>query len=247
MSPKISVIGVITISLFGSKGHKSKHSVSSYSDYNRNYIFDVEKNGKSDKVEEVIENAQKEFFDWLDVITVALVLVVLVFTFVFRVATIDGNSMLNTFHNGEKVVISNAFYTPKYGDVVVISRNYNSEPDKTEHNSQPIIKRVIATEGQTVSIDFQNGIVYVDGKQLVEKYTATPTNNPVDVKNAKELEKGVKVPENCVFVLGDNRNNSSDSRDSNLGNRGDGMVDTKFILGKVRLRIFPFSKFGGVA
>ena len=174
----------------------------------------------------------------LDVIVSAMIAVIILFAFVFRVPTIDGNSMNNTLFNGERVIISDLFYQPKYGDVVVISRNYTNDTDNIERYSMPIIKRVIATEGQTVDIDFENGIVYVDGKALTENYTKTPTNLSYDVKFP------VTVPENCVFVMGDNRNDSLDSRSSQIGKGG--MIDKRYILGKAFLRVFPFDKFGRI-
>ena len=174
----------------------------------------------------------------LDVIVSAMIAVIILFAFVFRVPTIDGNSMNNTLFDGERVIISDLFYQPKYGDVVVISRNYTNDTDNIERYSMPIIKRVIATEGQTVDIDFENGIVYVDGKALTENYTKTPTNLSYDVKFP------VTVPENCVFVMGDNRNDSLDSRSSQIGKGG--MIDKRYILGKAFLRVFPFDKFGRI-
>jgi len=184
-----------------------------------------------------------EFFDWMEIIITAMVTVILIFTLAFRVATIDGSSMVNTLHHGEKVLLCDLFYTPKNGDIVVISRNYNSDPDLTDRNSQPIIKRVIATEGQSVSIDFNLGVVYVDGEKLNENYTYTPTNNPIDFPTDGS---SVTVPKGCVFVLGENRNNSLVSRSKSIGNLGNGMVDTRYIIGRAVARIFPFSGFGGL-
>lgn len=182
-------------------------------------------------------NATKEAFEWIEVIVSALLVVVIVFTFVFRVATIVGDSMQNTFFEGQKVIITNWFYTPKAGDVVVVSRNAENNGEATNENG-PIIKRVIAVEGQQVDIDFMNGIVYVDGVALDEPYTKTPTNLKGDV------EFPVIVPEGHVFCLGDNRNESLDSRFSRIGDGG--MIDKRYILGKVTLRILPFKDFGKV-
>ena len=179
----------------------------------------------------------KEIFEWLEVIVCAFFVVVVIFTFVFRVATIVGDSMQNTFFEGQKVIITNWFYTPEQGDVVVVSRNAENSGAATKDNG-PIIKRVIATEGQQVNIDFMNGIVYVDGVALDEPYTKTPTNLKGDI------DFPVYVPEGHVFCLGDNRNESLDSRFSRIGN--DGMIDTRYILGKVALRILPLSEFGKV-
>lgn len=175
-----------------------------------------------------------ELFDWLEVIVTAMIAVVLIFSFVFRVATIDGDSMKNTLYNGEKVIITNFAYTPKVGDIVVISRNLNNSA--TEQSDLPIIKRIIATEGQTVDIDFVKGEVYVDGVR--EKYVNVPTNLKYDIVFP------VTVDEGCVFVLGDNRNDSLDSRASWIGNNG--MIDTRYILGHAVIRIFPFDKIGGL-
>ena len=179
---------------------------------------------------------KKDIFEWLEVIVTAMVAVVVVFTLVFKVVTIDGDSMRETLHNGDKVVISNLFYTPKRGDVVVISRNIDNSHD--QESQAPIIKRVIATEGDIVDIDFSTGIVYVDGVALDEPYTRTPTNLSYD------LVFPVKVDEGCVFVLGDNRNDSLDSRSSLIGNNG--MIDIRYILGKSIVRVFPFDQMGGL-
>lgn len=179
---------------------------------------------------------KRDVFEWLEVVVTAMVAVVVVFTLVFKVVTIDGGSMRETLHNGDRVVISNLFYTPKQKDVVVISRNIDNS---FEGESQaPIIKRVIATEGQIVNIDFSTGIVYVDDVALDEPYARTPTNLSYDIKFP------VKVDDGCVFVLGDNRNDSRDSRSSLIGNNG--MIDTRYILGKAILKVFPFGEIGGI-
>lgn len=181
-----------------------------------------------------------DLFDWLDVFVKAIIVVVILFTAVFKIATIDGDSMQNTVFEGEKVIISNLFYTPKQGDIVVVSRNYKNSADCYDRSSAPIIKRIIATEGQTVDIDFEKGIVYVDGKALDEPYTKTATNLHYDV------EFPITVQKNCVFLLGDNRNDSLDSRASWIGANGTGQVDKRYILGKVLTRIYPLNKIGSL-
>lgn len=180
-------------------------------------------------------SALLEIFDWVDSIIFSLVLIILLFTLVFRVVGIKGESMENTVLGGDKVVISNVFYTPKQGDIVVISRDYFNSLGQPIEGSEPIIKRVIATEGQTVDIDFESGVVYVDNVPLEEPYAKTPTNRQDDVQFPLTVE------EDCVFVLGDNRAVSKDSRDSSIG-----LVNERYVLGKVILRIYPFNRFGGL-
>ena len=180
-------------------------------------------------------SVKKEIFDWLEIVTAAIVAVVVIFTFVFRIATIEGSSMQNTLLNGQKVVITNWFYTPKVGDIVVVSRNADNSPS-SDNTKTPIIKRVIAVEHQTVDINFETGVVYVDGVALDEPYTKTPTNKNYDIQFP------VRVPEGHIFCLGDNRNDSLDSRSSLIGEMG--MIDTRYVLGRAHFRIFPFNKIG---
>lgn len=185
----------------------------------------------------------KDLFDWIDTIVIALVAVVIIFTFFFRIATIVGPSMQNTLYSGERIIISNLFYEPEYGDIVVISRNTDNSVGENETGSEPIIKRVIATEGQYVDIDFETGKVYVgpdlsNMTELDEPYTKTPTNRKWDVEFPLYVEEG------HIFVLGDNRNDSLDSRSSSIGEEG--LVDKRYILGKAIYRIWPFDTIGGL-
>lgn len=166
-------------------------------------------------------------FDWIQTIVTALVACILVFVFVGRTVGVIGPSMQQTLVEGDRLVISNLFYTPKYGDIVVLR--------KDTFKNEPIIKRVIATEGQTVDIDFDAGVVYVDGAALDEPYVNAPTYERED------FEGPVTVPEGCVFVMGDNRNRSTDSRYAAIG-----CVDVRYILGKAMFRITPLSKFGSI-
>ena len=119
---------------------------------------------------------------------------------------------------------------------MVVSRNVDNSLETV--SDEPIIKRVIALEGQKVDIDFALGVVYVDDKPLDEPYTKTPTNAQYD------LQFPMTVPEGCIFVLGDNRNESLDSRDSSIGNNG--MIDTRYVIGRAIFRIFPFDEIGKV-
>lgn len=176
-----------------------------------------------------------ELFDWLDAIIWAIVIVVIIFTFALRVVGIKGSSMENTLFEGDKVAITHMLYTPQRGDIVVISRNYSNDNTGTGEYAEPIIKRVIATEGQWVDIDFEEGIVYVDGVALEEPYTKMSTTVEHDVKFPLKVTKG------HVFVLGDNRDVSNDSRSTSIG-----LVDEKYILGKAFYRILPFQSMGGL-
>lgn len=179
--------------------------------------------------------AAGSIYEWLDVVIASVIAVVVIFTFVFRIAAIDGDSMKNTLFDKERVIISDLFYTPKQGDIVVISRN--TDNSAIENDAQkPIIKRVIATAGQTVDIDFAAGTVTVDGKVLQESYIREATHRQFDI------EFPVRVPENCIFVMGDNRNESLDSRSSQIGENG--MINTKYVLGHAVFRIYPFNRVG---
>lgn len=185
----------------------------------------------------------KDVIEWLEVISTAVIAVVVIFCFLFRVATIDGDSMLNTLYGGDslgrnadKVIITNLAYTPDNGDIVVISRNVENSVESQVTGQGPIIKRVIAVGGQTVNIDFDTGTVYVDGVALKEDYISSPTTNRADV------EFPLYVPEGYIFVLGDNRAESLDSRFSQIGENG--LVDTRYVLGHAIFRIFPFNKIG---
>lgn len=180
----------------------------------------------------------EEIFEWLDVLTTAIITVVIIFSLLFRVATISGPSMQNTLFTGDRVIISNLGYTPKRGDIVVISRNVNNSVEDAATSKEPIIKRVIAVGGQTVNIDFERGVVSVDGVELDEPYAKTPTTTKYDV------EFPLYVPEGYIFVLGDNRNESMDSRDSRIGEGG--LVDTRYVLGHAVFRIFPFNSIGSL-
>lgn len=166
-----------------------------------------------------------ELYEWAISLVTALVACILVFIFILHPVDVDGDSMNNTLYNGDKMIVSNLFYTPKQGDIVVFR--------KDEYKSEALVKRVIATEGQTVEIDFDKGIVYVDGKALDEPYTADYTYIPLDFSGIQT------VPEGCVFVMGDNRNRSTDSRKAEIG-----MVDTRLILGKAVFIMFPLDRIG---
>ena len=181
------------------------------------------------------KSAIATFYEYLETFCYALALMMVLFLFVFRYVTVDGPSMRETLQHEDKLIISNLFYTPKTGDIIVIN------PESHGVNEQPIIKRVIATEGQTVRIDYQNWEVYVDGVKLDEPYIeAMRTNSSMNQStNGYKYVQEVTVGEGKVFVMGDNRNNSSDSRDARYGEMG-----VNRILGRVIIRLSP--NFGRV-
>ncbi len=171
------------------------------------------------KDDPAVSQARMELYDWLQCIVSAVLCGILIFIFVGRVTGIDGKSMLNTLHDRDVVVMSNLFFTPHYGDIVIID---------SDAFDKPLVKRVIATAGQTIDINFDTGDVMIDGKVIAEDYIRQPTMRSLDFNGP------MTVPEGCVFVMGDNRNESTDSRSSQVG-----MIDTRNVLGKVLLLIIP--------
>lgn len=171
---------------------------------------------------------ENNLFEWYDSMVFALAAIVLVFVFLFRVITVSGYSMEPTLLWGDRVAVQSMLYTPKRGDVVVMDGYINY--------GDPLVKRIIAVGGDTLDIDFSTGTVTLNGEQLDEPYISAPTTLSYDV------DFPVVVPEGYVFVMGDNRPNSLDSRSSEVG-----FIDERDILGKVLLRIFPFDHLGLIA
>lgn len=168
---------------------------------------------------------RREVYDWIQCLITALIICVMIFVFFIRVIDVVGTSMLPTLQHGNKMLVSGFLYKPKYGDVVVFKAD-SYDPDKA------LVKRVIAVSGDDINIDFDKGIVYVNGEPIEEPYINELTKTKLDFIGPKE------VPEGCVFVMGDNRNASTDSRDSRIG-----MVDSRLILGKVYFVLFPLDDF----
>lgn len=174
------------------------------------------------------QKAAVRLYGWMQALVSALLLVLLIFLFAVKIIGIEGSSMLPTLRNGDYVLATAGLLSPpKQGDVVVLRKN--------SFMSDPIVKRVIATAGQTVDINFETGAVRVDGKLLNEPYILEKTKTMYDVSFP------VKVPEGCIFVLGDNRNRSTDSRYSGVG-----MVDDRYILGKVLMILAPPGRIGAI-
>lgn len=179
-----------------------------------------------------------EVYEWIDSAVITVMVILLAFTFLFRQVRIEGNSMWPTLQNGERVIVSDVFYTPEYGDIVVISSEV--------YDDIPIIKRVIATEGQWV--DIHDGKVFVGkslenmkevGSEFVGDILTEVSVGSVDAYGVQKYP--LQVPENHVFVLGDNRSVSLDSRTAVVG-----LIDQRQILGKALYRVFPFDNIGSI-
>ena len=189
---------------------------------------------QSEKSNEEKQSVIAEIFDYYELCIFSICAVIVIFSFFIRLCRVDGQSMEDTLHNNEMLLVTDVFYTPERGDVIVFHQTGGQNKDIYSFSlNEPIVKRVIATAGQTVNIDFENGIVYVDGEALSESYIKEPT-----YYNSGAFEYPVTVPEGYVFVMGDNRNNSTDSRDPHVG-----FVKKDDVLGKAVLRFYPFEKF----
>lgn len=171
---------------------------------------------------------KQEIFEWIKAIVISFAVVFLIFGVLIRVVTVDGVSMEPTLHNNDRLVISKLFYTPEQGDIVVLSKE--SGLDKA------LIKRVVATAGQTLDIG-EDGSVYVNGLPLDEPYI----KEKIAANMHGQHDYPVVVPQGHVFVMGDNRNDSTDSRFAVLS-----FIDEKNIMGRVILRLYPLNKIGTV-
>ena len=177
-------------------------------------------------MDDIMEKESREdqnWYSWLRTLVCVVLATVLVFTLVVRIVRVEKQSMRETLQNGDILLTVNRHLAGelKAGDIVVIKKEYFED-------GKPIVKRIIATEGQTVDIDFDAGVVYVDGQALEEDYIREPTY--LD----EGLEFPITVPEGCLFLLGDNRNNSMDSRYPDLG-----PVDVRCVIGKAVVLVFP--------
>ena len=167
-----------------------------------------QKKGKVQETEEQLppdQQARLDLYDWIQSLMVALVICVSLFIFAVRVIDVSGSSMVPTLRDGDKMIVSDLFYKPKYGDIVVFKTD-QYDPDRA------LVKRVIATEGQTV--DLIDGYVYVDGERLDEPYTLGKPSDPLikQMPGIEPITYPLTVPEGCIWVMGDNRTNSADSR-----------------------------------
>ena len=177
-----------------------------------------------------------DLYEWLQMFLGCVVAAVVLFNCVARLTRVDGESMNHTLQDGEIMLIWSLGYTPAQGDIVVL----NKTPVLLHGWPGPraIVKRVIATGGQTVDIDYSTGTVYVDGQPLVEPYLPEEMYQSYAVTMQ---QTHWEVPEGSIFVMGDNRNHSTDSRDDQLGT-----IDTGYVLGKAVLALWPLDRFGAV-
>lgn len=170
-----------------------------------------------------------DLYFWLQALVVALVSLILAFTFLGRIIGVDGDSMVPTLHDGDLLILQSIAYTPAQGDVVVLTQ--------PSYGDIPIVKRVIAVGGQTVDIDYDTNTVTVDGVALEEDYI-----NEVMMALPMSYATHVEVPEGSIFVMGDNRNHSTDSRSPDIGT-----VELGRVMGCARFILFPFADFGWIS
>ncbi len=179
------------------------------------FWVEFEKEEKTGAVASVI-------YDACDSLKGAIITVFLIFALAFRVVGVDGDSMNNTLQNGDWLAVSGVTVNLDRGDIVVVNQPWE--------RNVPIIKRVIGVEGDTVDIDFEEGKVFVNGEEIYEPYIADKTTLSYDVVFP------VTVGKDKIFVMGDNRNDSLDSRSSKIG-----MIDVHYVLGKALFRFYPAS------
>jgi signal peptidase I len=169
----------------------------------------------------------REAFDWVESALTAICCVILVFTFMGRLVGVEGESMLPTLEDQDRLVAAHIMYKPKNGDIVVVT--------KPNSKNEPLIKRVIAVGGQSLDIDFAQNAVYVDGERVEEPYIYEPMDPGENLGEPVHVD----IPEGYVYIMGDNRNYSWDSRVEEVG-----LVDERHILGKILYRVMPYDRIG---
>lgn len=177
-------------------------------------------------------NYVTNIYEWTDGVVFAIMILVFVFSTFIRTSIVSGISMYPTLEDGDRLVLQNILYQPTAGDIVVLTHQ--------TMNDLPIVKRIIATEGQTIDINYETGDVLVDNVALIEPYINEITRvTGVLADGTLPTQLPAVVPDGKVFVMGDNRNYSEDSRFAEVG-----MIDARYILGQAVFRMFPFDKLG---
>lgn len=203
------------------------YKAAEYATEQADYKATSEENGQKGFVTAKADGMMAGVYDWIRCIIFAIAIVVIVLTFVFRLVDVEGTSMCDTLQTKDKVIVTNLLYTPRDNDIVVIS--HGAEYKK------PIIKRVIATEGQTLELDYENEKIIVDGIEISEPYIKGTTFSGNYGNNVIPSV----IPEGKIFVMGDNRQVSLDSRSTEIG-----LIDVKDVIGKAQVVAFPFDHFG---
>jgi signal peptidase I len=188
-----------------------------------------------------------ELYDWAESLLAALLAVIVVLTFVVRGTIVDGDSMIPTLRDSQFLILSRVYAAPKHNDIVVIYA-HNMVSDDGRSYGKPIIKRVIGLPGDVISIDSAEGVVYRNGEPLALEYRGDFLYEDGHIINdytftRRDMAPGAElvVPDHHIFILGDNRNNSIDSRDNDVG-----MVNLNYVIGKVMFRLTPLDLFGPV-
>lgn len=205
----------------------------------------VEASGNDKKDNNSKRRAAAEVFDWFDTVITSIVAVIVIFSLFTRLSTVDGDSMKPTLWDKERLMITDFLYAPEHNDIVVLW-NENLFNEDTGRYGKAIVKRVVGVPGDTIELDISTGSVYRNGEKLSQEikdgllYEDGHAIN--DYTTLKwDMPSSVTVPEGHIFVMGDNRNNSIDSRDNRVG-----LVDMNNIVGKAYLRVAPFDRFGGL-
>lgn len=194
----------------------------------RNIALDNESEAEEGDVQDT-RGIVASLYEWMEAAIFSLVCVVLVFSFLFRIVGVDGDSMQTTLMDHDRLILTDLFYTPAHGDIVVIN----------QHTQEPLIKRIIAMAGDRLDIDEETGEVLLNGKVLSEPYVNG------QFTERRQFTGEMVIPEGYVFVMGDNRGYSKDSRYMDIGENG--LISTRDIMGKAVFRLWPFSQVGSLS